>query len=236
MSATRKMWAGFAGFVVLFVLFDTGEATFHWSRDLLWVLGVGSLVAFLYAMYVFYFDVTRGDRHLQKRGIKGTAVVLSAKQTHTMAQTGQFDFQAPFIWKYRLRVTIPGKDPYEANCGVARSGISEGSTVRVAVSRFSKHSVTILADQETRRADARAAGVMATSYGGESTGREQTLIAALQAAQAGTSSQPFAPTAPAADSGISAVDALTKLSALHQSGALTDAEFAAEKTRILNRQ
>jgi hypothetical protein len=26
---------------------------------------------FLCAMYVFYFDVTRDDRHLQKRGIRG---------------------------------------------------------------------------------------------------------------------------------------------------------------------
>jgi Short C-terminal domain len=235
MSATRKMWAGFGVFIVLFFIFDSGEATYHWSRGLVWGTGIGSGVAFLYAMYVFYFDVTRGDKHLQKRGIQGTAVVLSAKQTHSLAQTGQFDFQAPFIWKYRLRVTIPGKDPYEANCGVARSGIDEGSTVRVAVSRFSKRSVTILADQETRRADARASGIAVTNFGGDSSGREQKLIAALQAAQAGTSSQPFATAPAAADSGISAVDALAKLSELHQSGALTDAEFATEKGRILSR-
>jgi hypothetical protein len=46
-------------------------------------------------MYVFYFDVTRGDQHPQKRGIQGTAVVLRATQTRTMAQTGQPDFEAP---------------------------------------------------------------------------------------------------------------------------------------------
>jgi hypothetical protein len=108
---------------------------------------VVSWLSFFYAMYVFYFDVTRGDTHLQKQGIRGTAVVLSAKQANTIAQTGQFRFQAPFIWKYRLRVTVPGKAPNEATCGIARDDIREGSTVGVSVSRFNRRSVAIHANQ-----------------------------------------------------------------------------------------
>jgi hypothetical protein len=113
---------------------------------------VVSWLSFFYAMYVFYFDVTRGDTHLQKQGIRGTAVVLSAKQANTIAQTGQFRFQAPFIWKYRLRVTVPGKPPYEATCGIARDDIREGSTVGVSVSRFNRRSVAIHATRPETRA------------------------------------------------------------------------------------
>jgi hypothetical protein len=145
MSATRRMWGGFIVFVVLLVagvmLENAGPPWLPWA-----VIGAGWLF-FIYAMYVFYFDVTKGDRHLQKRGIRGTAVVLSAVQTRTVAQTGQFTFQAPFIWTYRLRVTIPGQPPFEATCGVARDDISEGSTVPVSVSRFNHRSVAILAGQ-----------------------------------------------------------------------------------------
>ena len=114
--------------------------------------GVASGLFFLYAMYVFYFDVTRGDRHLQRSGIKGTAVVVNAEQTKSLAQTGEFNFQAPFIWKYTLQVTVPGKAPYEAKCSVARDDISQGSTVNVAVSRFNRKSVTIVSERQTAAA------------------------------------------------------------------------------------
>ncbi len=145
MSASRRMWAGFILFIVLFLVANAGFKQYTtWPRGLVWGAMVAAWLAFIYAMYVFYFDVTRGDRHLQKSGIKGTAVVLTAKQTRTKAQTGQFTYQAPFIWKYTLRVTIPGKAPYECTCGVARDDISEGSTVPVVVSRFNRRSVAFL--------------------------------------------------------------------------------------------
>jgi hypothetical protein len=140
------MWGSFFLFAVTFFVFESGITRERaWSRGLVWGAGIASLLFFLYAMYVFYFDVTRGDRHLQKSGVKGTAVVVSAKQTRSVAQTGQFTFQAPFIWKYGLRVTIPGKPAYDASCSVARADISEGSTVDVTVSRFNRRSVAIQA-------------------------------------------------------------------------------------------
>jgi hypothetical protein len=142
------MWGSFIIFGVTFFIFDSGMSRDqNWPRGLVYAAGVASLLFFLYAMYVFYFDVTRGDRHLQKSGITGTAVVLTAKQTHSQAQTGQFAFQAPFIWKYTLKVAIPGKAPYEASCSVARDDFAEGSTVNVAVSRFNRRSVAILSEQ-----------------------------------------------------------------------------------------
>ncbi len=148
MTASRRMWGSFILFGVFFFVFDSGLTEKSWPRGLVYATGAASLFFFLYAMYVFYFDVTRGDRHLQKRGVNGTAVVLSAQQTRTLAQTGQFDFQAPFIWKYTLRVTVPGKAPYDASCSVARDDIREGSTVNVAVSRFNHKSLTILSGQQ----------------------------------------------------------------------------------------
>jgi hypothetical protein len=138
------MWGSFVLYGVAFVVFLSGLTDHTWPRGLVWTAGIASLLFFPYAMYVFYFDVTRGDRHLQKSGLKGTATVLSAKQTRTLAQTGQFAFQAPFIWKYKLRVTIPGKTPYDASCSIARNDILQGSTVDIAASRFNRTSVAIL--------------------------------------------------------------------------------------------
>ncbi len=153
MTASRRMWGSFLLFGVTFFVFDSGMTTDRtWSRGLVWAAGVASALFFLYAMYVFFFDVTRGDRHLQKSGINGTAVVLSAKQTRTLAQTGQFDFEAPYIWKYTLQVTIPGKAAYEASCSIARADIPQGSTVDVAVSRFNRRSVAILSGQQASAA------------------------------------------------------------------------------------
>jgi hypothetical protein len=142
MSASRRMYGGFIAFGALLVV--GGIVQNSGPSWLPWAFIVPSLLSFVYAMYVFYFDVTKGDTHLQKQGIRGSAVVLSARQTNAIARTGQFAFQAPFIWKYRLRVTIPGKAPYEASCGIARDDINEGSTVAVAVSRFNRRSVAIL--------------------------------------------------------------------------------------------
>jgi hypothetical protein len=190
--------------------------TQSWSRPLVIGAGVASLLFFLYAMYVFYADVAHGDRHLQKRGTRGTAVVLEAKQTRTLAQTGQFDFEAPYIWKYKLRVTIPGKEPYEASCSVARDGIAEGSTVDVAVSKLNHRTVTIMQTQS---------GLSA--HGADRLNARQALIVRQWTQGGGLT------VTGSSDAAVDHVDALAKLAALHQQGALTDDEFATEKTRLL---
>jgi hypothetical protein len=231
MTATRRMYLSFILFGVTFLVFDSGLTESNWPRPLVIGSGIASGLFFLYAMYVFYFDVTRGDRHLQKRGLRGTAVVLKATQTRTMAQTGQADFQAPFIWKYRLNVSLPGKQPYEAVCGVARNGISEGSTVDVAVSRFNRRSVAILAPRPVQSAPARGGHQVPVVFstgspsGGQDPGaRLQDLLRTAQSGGVHIQAQ---------DPEDSRLAALAKLGELHSQGVLTDAEFAAEKTRLI---
>jgi Short C-terminal domain len=230
MTASRRMWLSFLLFGVTFFIFDSGLTETGWPRPLVIASGIASGLFFLYAMYVFYFDVTRGDRHLQKRGIRGTAVVLKATQTRTQAQTGQADFQAPFIWKYRLKVTLPGKQPYEAVCSVARDGISEGSTVDVAVSRFNRRSVAILPGRSSQRAERRYAqgpivfSTRSPSGGQNPAGQLQDFLRTAQSG--GVHIQ-------APDPETSHLAALAKLGELHSQGVLTDAEFAAEKARLI---
>src|SRR3954465_9691232 len=79
---------------------------------------VGSVVAFVYAMYLSLRVIRSGDPRLLKRGIRGTAIVLKAHRTNTVMQEGEFDWQAPRMWKYRLRVTLPNIEPYETDCNI----------------------------------------------------------------------------------------------------------------------
>jgi hypothetical protein len=244
MTATRRMYLSFILFGVTFFFFDSGLTETSWPRPLVIGCGVASLLFFLYAMYVFYFDVTRGDRHLQKRGIRGTAVVLQATQTRTMAQTGQADFQAPFIWKYRLRVSLPGKQPYEAVCGVARDGIPEGSTVDVAVSRFNRRSVAILAPRPVQSAPPRGGHQVPVVFSTSSQPGQGPVVFSTGSPSGGQDPaarlQDFLRTAQSGGVHVQAPDpeaahlaALAKLGDLHSQGVLTDAEFAAEKTRLI---
>jgi hypothetical protein len=247
------MYLGFILFGVFFLVFDSGlTSDGSWPRPLVYGCGIVSGLSFLYAMYVFYFDVTRGDRHLQKRGIRGTAVVLHAKQTRTQAQTGQADFQAPFIWKYTLKVSVPGKAPYEAVSSVARSGFHEGSTVDVAVSRFNRKIVAILGSRLSQDAAGDGSqGPVAYSSGSPAGGRgpvpggrqvpvvfssgpssggqdpADRLQGLLRAAGAGGLH------IQGPDPEASHLAALAKLGELHSQGVLTDGEFATEKARLI---
>jgi hypothetical protein len=242
MTASRRMYLSFIMFGVTFFVFDSGLTETGWPRPLVIGCGIASGLFFLYAMYVFYFDVTRGDKHLQKRGLRGTGVVLKATQTRTQAQTGQADFQAPFIWKYRLKVSLPGKQPYEAVCSVARDGISEGSTVDVAVSRFNRRSIAMLPGRSSQRETHRNSQgpiVFSTSSpsgqgpvvfstgssgGQDGAARLQSIFRAAEAG--GVHIQGPDPEA-------SHLAELAKLGELHSQGVLTDAEFATEKARLI---
>ena len=66
---------------------------------------------FGYAMYLALAVMRNGDRRTLRRGIRGTAEVLTAKATNTVIQEGEFAWQAPRVYKYRLRVTLPGRRP-----------------------------------------------------------------------------------------------------------------------------
>jgi hypothetical protein len=113
---------------------------------------------FGYAMYLAMAVMRNGDRRTLRRGIRGTAEVLAAKATNTVIQEGEFAWQAPRVYKYRLRVTLPGRTPYETACSICASGISPGSVVDVAVGRHNRKRVTIDVGQGGRRGEARSGG------------------------------------------------------------------------------
>ena len=85
---------------------------------------------FVYAMYLALAVMRNGDRRTLRRGIRGTAEVLTAKATNTVIQEGEFAWEAPRVYKYRLRVTLPGRSAYETSCSICASGIRPGSVGR----------------------------------------------------------------------------------------------------------
>jgi hypothetical protein len=110
---------------------------------------------FGYAMYLALAVMRNGDRRTLRRGIRGTAEVLTAKATNTVIQEGEFAWQAPRVYKYGLRVTLPGQIPYETSCSICASGIRPGSVVDVAVGRRNRRRVTIDVGQGGTRGQAR---------------------------------------------------------------------------------
>jgi hypothetical protein len=112
------------------------------------VLAIVTVIAvwwgpFAYAMYLNMAVMRNGDHRLMGRGIAGTAEVLSVKATNTVIQDGEFAWEAPRVYKYGLRVRIPGRQPYETSCSICASGIRAGSVVNVAVSPHNRKRVTI---------------------------------------------------------------------------------------------
>jgi hypothetical protein len=110
---------------------------------------------FGYAMYLALAVMRNGDRRTLRRGIRGTAEVLTAKATNTVIQEGEFAWQAPRVYKYGLRVTLPGQIPYETSCSICASGIRPGSVVDVAVGRRNRRRATIDVGQGGTRGQAR---------------------------------------------------------------------------------
>jgi hypothetical protein len=168
---------------------------------------------FAYGMYLSQVVVRKGDPRLLRRGIRGTAQVLSRKATREVIQSGEFAWEAPRVYKYRLRVSVPGKSPYETDCRICAPGYAEGSTVHVAVSPHNRKRVTIDPGPSSR------------SVGGGRAVHRVTVTAARE----DEGWEEHASASPAADH----YDELAKLGQLHQQGVLTDAEFAEQKARIL---
>jgi hypothetical protein len=112
---------------------------------------------FAYAMYLSMAVIRNGDRRTLRRGVRGTAEVLAAKATNTVVQEGEFAWEAPRVYKYRLRVTLPGQVPYETTCSICASGIRPGAVVEVAAARHNRKRVAIDVGQDGRRGQARSA-------------------------------------------------------------------------------
>jgi hypothetical protein len=189
-------------------------------RAVLAVVVVGGLWwgPFAYAMYLSISVIRNGDRRLLRRGITGTAQVLTKKRTNTTISEGEFDWEAPRVYKYRLRVSIPGREPYEASCSICASGIREGSTVNVAVSRHNHQRVTIDVGQGSKD---RSGTPRPTPVTGWAASGPRDEVAGLASHRGGTPSES------------ERLRMLTQLGQLHSQGVLTDAEFEAQKARIL---
>lgn len=190
---------------------------------------------FAYGMYLSMAAVKNGDKRLLKRGKAGTAVVLSAKATNEVIQSGEFAWEAPRVYKYRLKVSLPGRSAYETSCSICAAGIREGSVVHVAVSPHNRKRVTIDVGQGVKSGGTPGGGTAAGGTGGHrlvfSDSAEARTFPAAAAnfaprAHRGGPSQPSSPNA-------ERISELTNLGKLHSQGVLTDAEFAAEKARIL---
>jgi hypothetical protein len=121
------------------------------------VLAVLCAGSFVYAMYLSIRVIRNGDPRLLTRGVKGTALVLAAKETNTVVQEGEFAWQAPFIWKYHLRVSLPDRAPYETDCSICVADLAVGSTVNIAAAPHNHKRVTIDVGQAQRKARRRAA-------------------------------------------------------------------------------
>jgi hypothetical protein len=169
---------------------------------------------FGYAMYLSMAVTKNGDPRLLRRGIRGTAVVLSARATGTVIQTGEPAWQAPRVHKYRLRVTVPGRASYETDCAICLPGLRPGQTVDVAISPHNHKRVTISRELEQDEVPPQT-GRVYTFQAGEG-GFDLNLGATR-------------PRPPEAER----IQQLTDLGRLHRDGVLTDAEFAQEKARIL---
>jgi len=209
-----------AAFLPLAGGFMTISALPAGPRLVLTILVVGVLwwAPFGYAMYLSMAVVRNGDRRLLKRGIPGTAKVLSARRTNTVIQAGEFDWQAPWVYKYRLRITIAGHAPYDTTCRICASGIAEGSTVRVAVSAHNKKRVTIDVGQGGHRGPAGAGAVSSRPVRVLTAGQAQVRVLPAQGPAAAEEWR---------------IAALAQLGELHSKGVLNDSQFETEKARIL---
>ena len=160
--------------------------------------------AFGYAMYLSMVVIRGGDRRLIRRGLAGIAKVLSAEQTNTVVQEGEFPWEAPYVWKYGLEVTVAGRDPYKTMLYIC-AHLSEGETVPVRVSRLNHKRVTIDRDAYNKQ------------YGERTQLGRDDRVAGLSEAAASPD----------------VADELAKLAALNSKGILTDTEFAAQKAKLL---
>jgi hypothetical protein len=185
----------------------------------IFVIGeVGAVLAFVYAMYLSLRVVRGGDPRLLKRGIRGTATVLQAHRTNTVMQAGEFDWMAPWMWNYHLRVTLPGEDPYETVVSIC-AAIGEGQQVDIAAAPHNHKRVTIDVGQGEGKRKAK----------GDADALESAISKFSATASSFTASTP----AKGGDSKDSIKD-LERLADLHDRGVLTDAELAEQKRKLLD--
>ncbi|MUL76469.1 SHOCT domain-containing protein [Mycolicibacterium sp. CBMA 226] len=155
----------------------------------------------------------------EKNGTPGNARVSSLKNF----ATSRGGYQN--VWQVGLRVEIPGQQPYDV---IRRQWFTQdevgrlqpGSTVAVRVNRKKPHKVYVdLSQPSTRPVEVPFVAPE------DIAGLTDQIKAALQSAGVG----PVISTAASADP----LDRLSKLAELRDRGVLTDAEFEAQKQKLL---
>jgi hypothetical protein len=201
----------------------------------IFVIGeVGAVLAFVYAMYLSLSVIRNGDRRLLKRGIRGTATVLQAHRTNTVMQAGEFEWMAPWVWRYHLQVTIPNVEPYETVVSICAE-VAEGQQVDIVAAPHNHKRVTIDVGQGGKRKDWRSAA--GTPTAGTPTAGMPTSSGSLKFSLPSSASVPgdSAPDDSRVDDSRAddSISKLERLANLHERGVLTDDELAAEKRKVL---
>jgi hypothetical protein len=173
MNTGRLSVISFVLFLVAIVginagLTEGGSATIGIASAALGVL------SFVYAMYLGLMAIRKGDPWLRRRGVGGTAEILSGDRTRLAMAAGEYyGIGAPAIWRYRLEVTMPGHGPYKTTLYIC-AHLGESGTIPVRVSRFNRWRVTF---------DPEAVG--SSDAGDRAASREQAIEDALAARGAG---------------------------------------------------
>ncbi|MCU1646159.1 MAG: hypothetical protein JWN03_6434 [Nocardia sp.] len=168
---------------------------------------------FVYGMYLVQVGMGGGDKRLFKRGIRGTGVILSAKATNTMIGGGSdMGRMGRTVYLYGVRVSLPKQQPYETFCRIAAYGLRAGQTVDIYAAPHNRKRIAIDRGQRGGTIGYVPGAVPRTVK--------------YDAPRVDWSAQ-----ATRADA--ARIQQLTELARLHRDGSLTDAEFAAEKARLL---
>jgi hypothetical protein len=96
---------------------------------------------------------------LLERGIPGTARVLRVTRTCEVSRSAQAGWHAPWVSRFMLLVSVPGRPAYRAVCRQYAPDLAEGATVGVAVGRWNPRRVVIdpaVASALAPQTDARA--------------------------------------------------------------------------------
>jgi len=165
---------------------------------------------FGYGMYLAYVGM-QGDRRLLKRGKQGQGTILDAALTGTRIGGGS-DYGGARVRKYRVKVEVPGWEPYETVVRSTQTEFGPGDAVTVFAAPHNRARVAL-------------AGVVSSSGRG---GRRSSVYG-LSPMSRGV--RPFASSAPTGQRDVA--QQLADLASMHRQGEITDEEFAKAKAQLL---
>ncbi len=173
---------------------------------------------FAYGMYLVIVAMGMGDPWLLRRGMRGRADVVSAGRSPLSLGTGGYARNTPSVRRYRLRVTVPGRPPYETTSLTSEYRVRDGMTVDVAVAPHNRRRVAI----DLRR----GRNVVSTAEMAAAVEAFGALPVEADPPEAAPAPEPLSP-------GTERIHRLVELDRRHREGELDDAGYAAEKARLL---